>query len=184
MDQDGYLVVSIANLENKSVAITSAITNTGPHPPKGDNPGDEGGGTSEPESEEPIAWENYIGGVTITGTGTFTNNTFMANYEAAFGPSETWIAVGGSPGSDGGGGGEGSYEPPSAEAKQMARDLKKLHANKCEARYIVEHVPTDPLMGPKLANNQVHVEAYMLANNLDDANYAGGSVQMPSNMPL
>ncbi|NIJ51665.1 DUF6973 domain-containing protein [Dyadobacter arcticus] len=177
IDQDGYLIVAIRNLEKNNITITSSITNTGPHPPKGGIPGEGGGEPGpEPESDAPIAWENYLDGVTIVGTGTFAENNFMATYEAAFGPSETWIAVGtGTGDGSGSGGGEGGYEPPSAEAKQMARELKKIDANMCEARYVLYHITDVPQMGPILSYTKYKAEEYMDELNMSVANNVGYS---------
>ncbi|MCF0055406.1 hypothetical protein [Dyadobacter sp. CY356] len=174
--QDGYLEIAINNPAKKAIVVRSEINS------KFSGKGIVIVGDSLPHTNSEIPNEPIDGGtfgeVVIIGTTENGDFSFEADYEASLGPSGTWT-VDVAPGSSGDGapGGEPAGADPGPEEKAIVRELNKIQANKCEARYIIEHAISDPFIGPSLYINKQTVEDYLDDHNLGAGNTDGGSVE-------
>ncbi len=180
VESDGYMTLAIDNLIDEAVLVDSKFS-VSKLPGK----------MTKPWSR-PNPVPNYVAPDWPTTDGAWfdevkivghkNNNTYVwkASFEANFGQTDTWsVSNGGTGGNNDNGNGDGGAgnEDPGPEEKAVTRDLNNIKANKCEARYILQHLIDRPLMALDLSNVKEDVETEMGKQDLREANSDGGSKQ-------
>ncbi|UTM21740.1 hypothetical protein [Dyadobacter chenhuakuii] len=175
-EEPGFLVISLINRTKKPLTIiglgksdSDSTMRTMMTDPSID--GDDNGGG-----------QPYDGGTfaAVTISGSSGSSHYIYSNRGSV-PNDSWRA--GSPSGPGGGsghpgsGGDGgeSSGAPSPEAKKLTREFNEFGANKCEARYIGDHLVDVPLMAPTLIFNKRRAEQYMTDHNMEEANTDGAS---------